>query len=171
MLIPLVVLAFSMVAGFVGVPPVLGGGNHIEQFPDAGAHEAEERVRGNVQHRTRADGGFNRSRACGLPRISVLCREAGTARKRLATSATPCTRIMLNKYYVDEIYDAMIVWPWSRRRVSSLEIRGRHMIDGAVNGVGSWFVEAPAVCGTCRRDMSAPMRLDSAGRRSGRRLV
>src|SRR6185503_12789681 len=42
MLLPLVVLAIlSMVAGFVGIPPVLGGSNAIERFLTPAAHEAE----------------------------------------------------------------------------------------------------------------------------------
>src|SRR5204863_4843083 len=42
MLLPLVVLAIlSMVAGLVGVPQVLGGGDHIEQFVTPQAHETK----------------------------------------------------------------------------------------------------------------------------------
>src|SRR5205807_3036186 len=44
MLIPLIILAVcSVLAGFVGVPPVLGGSNHIEQFltPAAPAAKSE----------------------------------------------------------------------------------------------------------------------------------
>src|SRR5436190_15578278 len=42
MLMPLIVLAaLSIIAGWVGIPPVLGGGNQIEHFLTPAAHEAE----------------------------------------------------------------------------------------------------------------------------------
>ena len=46
--------------------------------------------------------------------------------------------IVVNKYYVDELYDAVIVWPIVR---ASREFLWKFvdivMIDGAVNGVGN----------------------------------
>ena len=53
-------------------------------------------------------------------------------------SASPaCARLLLNKYYVDEIYDAAIVQPI---RIVSEEglwkVVDVRVIDGAVNGVG-----------------------------------
>src|SRR4029077_191518 len=42
MLFPLVVLAiFALIAGFVGLPHVLGGGDYIQQFLTPAAHELE----------------------------------------------------------------------------------------------------------------------------------
>jgi NADH-quinone oxidoreductase subunit L len=45
-------------------------------------------------------------------------------------------RLLLNKYYVDEIYDAVIVQP--AKRMSTVLWRGvdAGLIDGTVNGVG-----------------------------------
>src|ERR1051326_5781038 len=49
MLVPLIVLAIcSILAGFVGIPPVLGRGNHIEQFLTPAAHEAKSESLGTT---------------------------------------------------------------------------------------------------------------------------
>ena len=44
-------------------------------------------------------------------RISVLRREAGAARNDSPTKSHAMYSIVMNKYYVDELYDAIIVWP------------------------------------------------------------
>ena len=58
---------------------------------------------------------------------------------RAAGSASPrtrCTSCSLNKYYVDELYDALFVRP-SLAAVRVVRARLRPgLIDGAVNGVG-----------------------------------
>jgi NADH-quinone oxidoreductase subunit L len=57
---------------------------------------------------------------------------------RLAAKAHAMYSIMLHKYYVDELYDAILVWPIVR---ASREFLWRFVdagvIDGAVNGAGS----------------------------------
>ena len=45
--------------------------------------------------------------------------------------------IVFNKYYVDELYDTIIVWPIVRGSREFLwKIVDSVMIDGAVNGIG-----------------------------------
>jgi NADH-quinone oxidoreductase subunit L len=60
----------------------------------------------------------------------------------VAASAAPLHRLLLNKYYVDEVYDAVVVRPIRRlsERVLWRQVDAG-LIDGAVNGTGS-FVEA-----------------------------
>src|ERR1043166_7695235 len=45
-------------------------------------------------------------------------------------------RISLNKYYVDEIYDALIVRPFTAISTWLARIFDPYVIDGAVNGIG-----------------------------------
>ena len=46
-------------------------------------------------------------------------------------------QLLANKYYVDELYDAVIVWPVVRMSREFLwNFVDTFMIDGAVNGVG-----------------------------------
>jgi NADH-quinone oxidoreductase subunit L len=60
----------------------------------------------------------------------------------VARSAAPLHRLLLNKYYVDEFYDATIVQP-IKRLSTGLLWKGidAGIVDGAVNGTGA-FVEA-----------------------------
>jgi NADH-quinone oxidoreductase subunit L len=63
-------------------------------------------------------------------------------RQRIADNAArafaPLHRLLLNKYYVDEIYDAMVVQPIKAASTEGLwrgfDVR---VIDGAVNGTAS----------------------------------
>jgi NADH-quinone oxidoreductase subunit L len=59
------------------------------------------------------------------------------AATRAARSATPVYTLLLNKYYVDEIYDAVIVQPIKGMSTVLLwkGIDGG-LIDGTVNGAG-----------------------------------
>jgi NADH-quinone oxidoreductase subunit L len=56
----------------------------------------------------------------------------------LARSASGPYRLLLNKYYVDEIYDAVIVQPLKQLSTMALwkGVDGG-LIDGSVNGVGA----------------------------------
>jgi NADH-quinone oxidoreductase subunit L len=55
----------------------------------------------------------------------------------MASRFSPIHRLLLGKYYVDEIYDATVVQP-IKRASSGLLWRGvdAGLIDGTVNGVG-----------------------------------
>ena len=156
MAIPLILLAVgSIVAGYVGVPHALGGDNRIESFlepsfeahaaaghePAAGAPAAET----HDAEAAHADVGTERT----LMALSVGLALAGiglawyfwlanrSAADGLARSFAPIHRLLLGKYYVDEVYDATIVQP-----VKTLSTGGlwkgvdAGVIDGTVNGVG-----------------------------------
>jgi NADH-quinone oxidoreductase subunit L len=58
--------------------------------------------------------------------------------ERIAARFPTAHRLMLNKFYVDEIYDAAIIWPIERLSRSFLW-KGIDIgiVDGAVNGVAS----------------------------------
>ena len=52
--------------------------------------------------------------------------------------------IMVNKYYVDEVYDAFIVWPIVQGAREFLwKFVDIFMIDGSVNGIG-WTIRGTA---------------------------
>jgi NADH-quinone oxidoreductase subunit L len=57
--------------------------------------------------------------------------------EKLATKAHAMYSIMLNKYYLDDVYNALIVWPVVRMSREFLwKFVDTFMIDGAVNGIG-----------------------------------
>jgi NADH-quinone oxidoreductase subunit L len=138
MTVPLVCLAAGAVAaGWVGWPKALGGSNRMEHFLEpvfespalmASAHHAW-------------------SLEFGLMAFSVLVAAGGlylayrwyVARpetpERVAASAGPAYQILLNKYYVDELYDALFV---NRTKDVGNAAAAFDMVvvDGSVNGVG-----------------------------------
>jgi NADH-quinone oxidoreductase subunit L len=145
MAIALVVLAIGSVgAGFVGVPHALGGHNQIETFlaPSFTAGGAEPAEPGAATH---ADA----STELSLMAISTLValggiglatfvflRRPGTA-DRLAERFSGLHRLLVGKYFVDEVYDGAVVQPIKRLSTGMLW-RGvdAGLIDGTVNGVG-----------------------------------
>ncbi|PYR60501.1 MAG: NADH-quinone oxidoreductase subunit L [Acidobacteria bacterium] len=159
---PLMVLAVgAIVAGFVGVPAALGGGNAIEHFLEpsfAAQHETgvvEAMPSSEPASEHEAPHGSTGGEL-GLMGLSLLIAIAGILlahrfyvtspeiSEQLAERWAGAHQTLLNKYYVDELYDATIVsgtfasgrglWTFDRR-----------VVDGAVNGtgwltiIGSWF--------------------------------
>ena len=160
MAIPLILLAIgSIFAGYVGVPHALGGHNRIEAFLEpafvahgAAGHEAappadarEVAEVGSVEG-THADTGTELnlmilSSGVALAGIGIAMYfwlRNRRAVDSMAASAGPLHRLLLGKYYVDELYDAAIVQP-VKALSSAVLWKGvdAGLIDGAVNGVGS----------------------------------
>ena len=166
MALALIVLAIgSVAAGFVGIPHALGGHNRIEAFlePAFEAHavapinECQVVEPGRpaapataATHAPAADAHDDTKTELMLMGLSFGLALAGIgiasyfwlrnrkAAAGVARSATPVYTLLLNKYYVDEIYNALIVQPI--KHASTLVLwRGADagLIDGAVNGVGS----------------------------------
>jgi NADH-quinone oxidoreductase subunit L len=177
MTFPLMVLAVgAIVAGFVGIPAALGGGNSIEQFLEpsftaahGGATAGEVRpndviaggdlARGQaatgavaaLEHGAGASEGsgehVSRGVELGLMGFSVLIAVIGISlawkfyvtspeiSEQLAERWAGLHRLLLNKYYVDEAYDATVIsGTLGSGRV--LWLFDRKVVDGAVNGVG-----------------------------------
>lgn len=134
MTVPLMILAvFAAIAGFIGIPPVLGGHNWLAHFlePSVGAHAAP------VGHH-----GFN---DMTLMVISVLAGVIGigiawviymakkVSAEKIATDYQPVYKTLLNKYYIDEFYDKFIVEPtkWVSEKVF-LRLVDNKLIDGLI---------------------------------------
>jgi NADH-quinone oxidoreductase subunit L len=75
---------------------------------------------------------------------------------RLASRFAGVHRVLLNKYYVDEFYDAALVQPIKRTSERALwRVVDAGVIDGAVNGAGSFVNGASAIL---RRLQTGSMR-------------
>jgi NADH-quinone oxidoreductase subunit L len=154
MTVPLVVLAVgSALAGLLGVPHALGGQDLLGTFlapvlasaPGAAGHVAEAAA---------AEGAAAAGVAVeyGLMALSVAVAAAGllvafrlylldpTAAARLAGRFQGLYRLFLNKYWVDELYDAIAVRPFVRGSNWLWQWVDDGVIDGAVNGVGYTLV-------------------------------
>jgi NADH-quinone oxidoreductase subunit L len=146
MALALILLAVgSLLAGYVGVPHALGGTNRIEQFLEpsfttegggqAGSHEEPTAATEDLELGLMALSTVVALGGIGLATFFFLKnRQAADA---VARRFSGVHRLLANKYYVDEIYDAAIVQPiriasdyglWRR-----VDVR---LIDRAVNGVG-----------------------------------
>ena len=67
----------------------------------------------------------------------VLLAARPRAADRLSQRFAPIHRLLLSKYYVDEIYDALIVQPIKKLSTGALwKGVDAGLIDGTVNGVG-----------------------------------
>ena len=147
MTIPLVVLAvFAVIGGFVGIPSE--GGSIFQNFLEPSLRTAHEAVQG-----VEAGGGDMESI---LMMISIIVAFSGVGiaafmysnrlRSYLPEALSPESlskrfeglyTLLYNKYYVDEIYDALIVIPI--KRLSQWLLRfDLVIIDGIVNGV-AWI--------------------------------
>jgi NADH-quinone oxidoreductase subunit L len=165
----------AVLAGFVGVPKALGGGNTIEEFLHPSFYPVEARVAGQEAGATPvalasspAGGSLASSPAegeaaeisqageLGLMALSVLIgllgigvawrvyvRKPEIAAMLKARFAGP-HRVLTNKYYVDELYDATVI-RGTMASATGLWAFDRTVVDGAVNGSGwltiftSWF--------------------------------
>ena len=158
----------SVLAGFVGIPHALGGHNQIETFlhPAFEAHAIAPATEFQVTEgrasvppapaETPASAQGHEAQA-GQERTELLLMALSTgiavagiglawyfwvrdrtAASRVARSVAGVYTLLLNKYYVDELYDAAVVRPINK--VSTLGLwKGADvaLIDGAVNGVGA----------------------------------
>jgi NADH-quinone oxidoreductase subunit L len=138
MLIPLTILALcSILAGFAGVPPVLGGQNRIERFLTPSAHETESESLGTSTTEAILMAASTGAALAGLAMAYLFYVAKPELPEKLSAKAHAMYSIMLNKYYVDEVYDAVVVWPIVQTSREFLwKFVDTSMIDGAVNGVG-----------------------------------
>jgi NADH-quinone oxidoreductase subunit L len=138
MLLPLVVLAIlSMVAGLVGVPPALGGSNRIGQFVTPQAHETKSESVETTGEELLLMGASTAAALTGLLMAYLFYVAKPELPSQLANKAQAMYSILVNKYYVDEIYDAVIVWPIVKASREFLwKFVDTTVIDGTVNGVG-----------------------------------
>ena len=154
MALALVVLAIgSAVAGYVGVPHALGGHNLLAEWLAPSFQAPAVAVAGGLQASGQASGEALTEEASlelTLMAVSSAIALAGIGlaafvwlRRREIADAMAARfmglyRLLLNKYYVDELYDATVVTPI---RIGSERGLWRGfdvgVIDGAVNGTAS----------------------------------
>jgi NADH-quinone oxidoreductase subunit L len=134
MTIPLMILAFlSLTGGWFAAPELWGGKDYFAEFlsPVFGAGEA-------------AAGEVSASLEHILSGVAVVAAAAGllvawrmyTGKVKRGTSEG-LHKLLYNKYYVDELYQAVVVGPlvWLSHNVL-WKVLDEGVIDGAVNGIG-----------------------------------
>ena len=165
MAIPLIVLAIgSIFAGYVGVPHALGGSNRLETFlhpsfePPAHAQVLTAPAEPAQHAEPAAAHGETKRTELMLMGLSSVVAGAGVliamyfwlwnsaAAAAMASRFAPIYRMLYNKYYVDEIYDAVIVQPIKQISTSVLwKGFDAGLVDGIVNGVGQVVSTASSI--------------------------
>ena len=153
MAIALIVLAFgSIVGGYIGAPAVLGGSNHLEHFlapsfqaptsSQFAARAAAEAASGQASLELMLMALASLVALAGIGLAARIYLQRPETATRLAGRFPGVYRFLLNKGYVDEVYDELIVQPVKALSEGALW-RGLDatVIDGAVNGTGTIVTE------------------------------
>jgi NADH-quinone oxidoreductase subunit L len=155
MTIPLIILAvLSVIGGYVGVPHVLGGANHIHEFlaPVVGGGEAAKgHAAVSLMAQAWASGGESLGHSAALELlmmvISVIIALIGIGMAYLFYIKNPALpklmaerwkglyTLVANKYYVDEMYQVLFVNSIKKLGVGLWKGFDDFVIDGTVNGI------------------------------------
>src|SRR6266850_1591388 len=128
MIVPLIVLAiFSIVAGYIDIPHFLAPAS-LEAESEAAASRSTELL---------LMAASTSVALLGFALAYLFYVAKPELPERIASRAHAMYSILVNKYYVDELYDAIIVWPIVQTSREFLwKVVDTLMIDGAVNSVG-----------------------------------
>ena len=144
MTVPLMILGvLSVIGGWIGWPHILGGANHFKKFLNPVFTTSPNVI-------TASPSGEHHGLELTLMAVSVAVALAGiflaywlyvrrpALAQRAADAAGRLYSLVLNKYYVDEAYQAAIVRPVVVGSTRFLwRVMDVAMIDGAVNGLAS----------------------------------
>jgi NADH-quinone oxidoreductase subunit L len=156
MTIPLVVLALlSVIGGYVGVPHVLGGANHIQEFlaPVLGSGAEPAKAHAGISILSQAwasgaeAGGHSTQLEYFMMAVSVVIALIGIGIAYIFYVKNPALpklaseklkglyRLVSHKYYVDELYEVLFIK--SLKGLGTGLWRGfdEFIIDGTVNGI------------------------------------
>jgi NADH-quinone oxidoreductase subunit L len=146
MLIPLVTLAvLSIVGGFVGWPSALGGGEWFGKFLEPVFEGNPSAPAPLLQYKSIEYFLMALSVVTALAGIAVAYRmyvQQPALADRVAAAAGRLHSVLLHKYYVDEIYDAVFV-NRIKNLGNALAAFDLGVVDGGVNGVG-WLTRLSA---------------------------
>lgn len=137
---PLIVLAvLSVIGGFIGIPSVLGGNHALNEFlsPVFASSVALQ----EAHHMTHTAELILIAVVVALTLVVILfAYSLYVSRKKLPTpegvSLNTFHRLIYHKYYVDEIYDTIIVRPLNFISRAADAVFERLLIDRIVNGTG-----------------------------------
>ncbi|ODS30989.1 MAG: NADH dehydrogenase I subunit L [Candidatus Scalindua rubra] len=140
-LFPLVILAFlSIVGGFFGFPtasainsflaPVMGGGEHLGMVDGGELHHAPNKLMFSMM------GVSTGIAIVGIVLAYIMYIKKPDLPVKIVERFKLVYKVIFNKYYVDEIYDATVVNPTVKSSFFLWKIIDVKVIDGFVNAVG-----------------------------------
>jgi NADH-quinone oxidoreductase subunit L len=159
MTVPLMVLAvLSVIGGYIGVPHVLGGANHIHEFLApvlGGAEPAKAHAGISILSQAWASGGEGGGHSAALELlmmgVSVVIALIGIGiaylfyvknpalPKMLAERWKGLYQLVFNKYYVDELYEILFIKSLKGLGTGLWKGFDEFVIDGTINGI-AYFV-------------------------------
>ncbi|MBX3026897.1 NADH-quinone oxidoreductase subunit L [bacterium] len=137
MTIPLIVLAvLSLVGGFIGLPHGLLWGDEIGHYL-----EPSVAALGHLPHPSTGTLVFLIAVASGVGLAGIgldylMYGQQSDLPDRIAARLRGLYTLLWNKYYVDELYDALVITPYVRLSRYFWQTVDARWVDGAVNGVG-----------------------------------
>jgi len=164
MALALILLAVgSVAAGYIGRPAPLGGSNWLGTWLAPVFEAPLPEMTGEFAHMAEAEAhpgaeanGHDGAHAADHEALELTLMGVSSAialtgiglaafvwlrrrdiADRAARSLAPLHRLLLNKYYVDEVYEAVIVKPIHALSRDGLWKADAAIVDGAVNGVAS----------------------------------
>lgn len=129
--IPLIILAIlAVIGGFVGVPHVLGGHNEIASFlqPVIPVHESAQPLSSSTEL------GLMIGTTVAVLIAALLAYFQN--RNFVAKENQGLGKVLENKWYIDELYERIIVKPVQAIAAFFNNVMEKKGIDGFVNGVG-----------------------------------
>ena len=144
MTVPLVILALlSTVGGWIGLPHGWLWGNRFVEYlapslavlPEPAGHHAAPALGATALMLLTSGVAF-----AGIGIAFALYGRPSNAAARLATGLRALYALLWNKWYVDEIYDAIVVRPYVALSRFFWQVIDARIIDGAVDGVGRLVV-------------------------------
>ncbi|MEO8710786.1 MAG: NADH-quinone oxidoreductase subunit L [Parafilimonas sp.] len=132
--IPLLILAIlSVIGGFVNVPAVFGGNASLHQFL------SPVLTTENVKELDSSKDFMLMGISVAVAVIAIIIALAKYIKKPELNEPRGLGKVLANKWYVDEIYDALIVNPLSSLGSFFKNVIEKSGIDGFVNGVGTFI--------------------------------
>jgi len=156
MTVPLMVLAaLSVIGGYIGVPHILGGANHIHEFLapvlGGGAEPAEAHAGIALISQAWASGGEVGGHGASLELlmmvVSVVIALIGIGIAYLFYVKNPALpklvaekwkglyKVVFNKYYVDELYEILFINSLKKLGTGLWKGFDDFVIDGSINGI------------------------------------
>jgi NADH-quinone oxidoreductase subunit L len=141
MTIPMSILAvLSIIGGYIGVPHSLGGGDNLGKFLSTVFEESSGRS--EAIHHSYSTEYLFMFLSIGMVLIGIfIAHRMYIARpelpKRLAERYKGAYKVLLNKYYVDEFYDLIVVRPFINLALLLWNFLDTKIIDGFANGSAS----------------------------------
>jgi NADH-quinone oxidoreductase subunit L len=156
MTVPLMILAvLSVIGGYIGVPHVLGGANHIHQFLapvlGGGAEPGKAHAGISILSQAWASGGEGGGHGAALELlmmvVSVVIALIGIGIAYLFYVKNPALpklvaekwkglyQLVFNKYYVDELYEILFINSLKNLGTGLWKGFDDFVIDGTINGI------------------------------------